>query len=635
MPRALIAALGLCLALRATRAEAFSDVPWTPRAVSDRCEALARAPLDAMERIMRAHRPPMPFDRDAWRCIDARVGAWLWLPMEPRFDLDHRWSARAALWFIAPDGSARAIPEQALGAHARIDARSRRSLDEQHPTGSIALTLQREGIAPIVVSPEGVSTLDDPIDSTTVEDIDADGDGDLVHEARFALRSRCALADTPETEPAALSWVALREGGRTLRESDEARAWLRIQCPSAPSVLVPDPRSPHYRASRDLRTMVHRIACARAWGASVEQLRERLPQRWPSELACVSREDLLAFAQQIRPPFALTELGLPPRGAPFAFAPSPQRVGEPVLARLSFDHGPAAMRRACAPFAIAEATMAALDREQLGAPYFATAFLRDAGRCRRSSDERAWVDELGPLRVTRDHNDERELRATVRLLSISRTGARVASGSVPQLRSVERTQWWSLVGAHDFNGDGASEAIVERVSTPLRTARSERIVLLEAREGQVLRYRPSLALPAPNAVIDLDGDGGRDLLDTAHFSVFDPRTMDFVIEGPAFVAHAQRDGSFSVDDAAAVAFARAQCPSDPSAAIVVRRDGQPAVDLEQTVHRIGCARAYGASAEHIVARMLAALTEDERASIEPPLLAALRLALRVAPLRLR
>lgn len=633
VPAALIAA-----SIAPQSAWAFSDRPWTARAVGERCAALARAPLDALERATRAHRPPRtPMDRARWRCMDAGDGAWIELPIAPRVAPDGRWSAARAVWFVTARGVAIAASEGSLGPYARVEDTDARQLDDRDRSAVAALVLHRRGLRPLVVRvSEDRSTVqaalaDDPVALSSLEDVDDDGDLDDVHEVRLSLRERCALHDERANDPPVLSWIAARERGIAQRDGDAARAWLRIQCPSAPGAIVPDVRSPQYQPARDLPAMLRNVACARAWGASVEEVRARLPRRWPSELACVRADDLVALAQQISPPITLQPIAL--TATPTISALETARYGEPVLATRSLEDASARLRRACAQSTLSDRRLRALDEGALGERYGVTAFVRDAGRCARSTRGDAWLDALDPLELTRDApQGEPTLRATLRLRHLTADGAAIEGAPVALERGVDRTEWWSVIGAHDFNGDGQSEAILEHTRDRRRATRASRISLVEVRDGQLGRYRFDPGLPSPNAVIDLDADGDRDLLDSARFALFDPSATEFVIEGPAFVAHAQRDGRFAIDDAAAQGFLRAQCPSDPSGALIARRAGG-AIERPETVRRIGCARVYGARSEHLVARLIASMTADER--LDPLHHALLRLTLRTAPARLR
>jgi hypothetical protein len=112
-------------------------------------------------------------------------------------------------------------------------------------------------------------------------------------------------------------------------------------------------------------------------------------------------------------------------------------------------------------------------------------------------------------------------------------------------------------------------------------------VLLTYKNGAIVEY-PGLP-KGVRSMEDVDADGRPDLV---YFPYAQPRInscsrLDLEAAGPAMLAHARPDGTFSLDDDAAVAYARRACsPSTPEA-------GRAPPEL--------CARLSGASAADALA----------------------------------
>ena len=138
----------------------------------------------------------------------------------------------------------------------------------------------------------------------------------------------------------------------------------------------------------------------------------------------------------------------------------------------------------------------------------------------------------------------------------------------------------------DVDGDGQPELFVRQRDKEHEGASEERARLYTFREGKVVEYP---GLPRTYAAMeDADGDGRLDVSYHPYASsrVHPGSGFDFTSEGPALLAHALPDGTFSTTDAAAQAFARKDCPTPRGSTADA---GTSDVDPEL------CARLWGAS----------------------------------------
>lgn len=121
--------------------------------------------------------------------------------------------------------------------------------------------------------------------------------------------------------------------------------------------------------------------------------------------------------------------------------------------------------------------------------------------------------------------------------------------------------------------------------------------------NRVIPYAPAARLHTVEAR-DMTGDGRPDLFFESPFeSVLESPCSGFryTESGPRFIAHALRDGTFSVDDAAAEGVARKACPSLPSTIVVRRKEnGVELVDEAATFSNVACARVWGVEANHLI-----------------------------------
>jgi hypothetical protein len=152
----------------------------------------------------------------------------------------------------------------------------------------------------------------------------------------------------------------------------------------------------------------------------------------------------------------------------------------------------------------------------------------------------------------------------------------------------------------DFDGDGEVEMFLRVAEVPdgIERRSAGRIWSFHRIRG-VERYAPARDLDV-ETLRDVDADGRPDVITYAPYSFPAGEApcgfRAFRAHGPAFVAHALADGTFSRDDAIARAEALRACPSKPST-LVATVDGVE--DPQQTANDVACARMHGATIEEV------------------------------------
>jgi hypothetical protein len=119
----------------------------------------------------------------------------------------------------------------------------------------------------------------------------------------------------------------------------------------------------------------------------------------------------------------------------------------------------------------------------------------------------------------------------------------------------------------DWDGDGEPELYLEIHEEGDEGHRARQIEILTFRDGAVALYDPASGLDV-DGIDDVDHDGRPDLVVFAGYG----DALEACFSGfpwdhppPRFVAHALPDGSFSLEDGAAQAYARSWCPRPPRA----------------------------------------------------------------------
>lgn len=435
-------------------------------------------------------------------------------------------------------------------------------------------------------------------------DVDGDHQRDLVERVAFELPRACA---TEGFEPSlqAAQWIALREGSAYQVDGDRARAWMRLQCPEAPSTFVPTQPLTREIAATALRETVRRIACGRVWGMSAQAISRTFPAAWPAAWACVRRDQLISWADSLRAPLTLSALAgvLPPRAGADAHVASID-AGDFALLPASASAAGNAVRRACATneasaqraiASLARASHGALTQERLDDLFGAF------GQCRLSAGRDAWANTITSLRWSDDRVNDPGIEGVSRLAHIDDAG-RIALAPTTPLRHFSTShESESIEGSFDYDGDGSTEVVTARVESNNRTSPIVSLAIRTMRAGRVERYEPAGGVPAFSGLVDFDRDGRPDLYQL-FCTPFEQRSSGVTLYGPRCLAHARPDGTFSTDDAVAQSFVRAQCTAPPERLVVLdARSGS--VDRDATLSAIACARFYGESAERAVHRV--------------------------------
>lgn len=443
-------------------------------------------------------------------------------------------------------------------------------------------------------------------DAAEASDADHDGALDLLWLARFAPADGVCGWGAGRV---ALVAIAHNDGrGAFSRDDDTARAWLRAQCPGPPTRLIApeggDSDSPSLRVEDTLR----RVACARVWGASADEVARRLEaERPPPDEPCLAAGVLAAFARGLRPWAALS-----PAPAPVVAAAPPSAVARapagpvappPPPPRVTARSLPAPLAAPCARVERAHAGWLARARQELARHDSDPASLGDLfddvapGSGCVAAPGGAWALPLDALR----HDPVHSIAAAWSIRFFDARGTASSRREQPDL-----DRWFAEVrGVFDFDGDGRGEAIVR--PTVWGTDPPERVhrwSVYTARGGAVVPYAPAVAVAPFSSIADVDRDGRPDLLDEETFA--SPSACgqgNGTFYGPTLVAHARADGTFSRDDDAARAFVMAQCPSPPTHLAAI--DGGD--DFARAYVDVACARLWGASAESVVLSLVAAL----------------------------
>ncbi|MFT3771807.1 MAG: VCBS repeat-containing protein [Minicystis sp.] len=205
----------------------------------------------------------------------------------------------------------------------------------------------------------------------------------------------------------------------------------------------------------------------------------------------------------------------------------------------------------------------------------------------------AWALRLDRWKNTRQFADVETWGGAYTVVHLDAAGHEVASQPAWVVGSeVSGSEMFEPV-QFDFDGDGQPEVFVRQSDKEHEGPFTWRAKLYTFRGGKVVEY-PGL----PRTYVDLedaDKDGRPDVIYHPYESTrtHPGSAFDFTSEGPALLAHARPDGTFSTTDDAARAFARRDCPART-------RPGRD--DLEPEL----CARLWGASETEALA-MLGAL----------------------------
>ncbi len=224
--------------------------------------------------------------------------------------------------------------------------------------------------------------------------------------------------------------------------------------------------------------------------------------------------------------------------------------------------------------------------------------------CRTSSNGATWglrVDDVVDLSPSADASDACPTGWLVRLVHIDVNG--VETALVPGISATQRAHTYDVGGGlalddatfFDWDGDGEDELFVRGIRGAADHPTEQRSTVWTFHTADAgARIQPYAAAtnlaPAGQAltitdVRDVDGDGRPDLLAT-FFGV----GPDAPPTTHQFMAHSLDGGAFSLRDAAAVAFAQKQCPSDPNLDLATKSPS----DFDDTLaDAIACALLWG------------------------------------------
>lgn len=195
-----------------------------------------------------------------------------------------------------------------------------------------------------------------------------------------------------------------------------------------------------------------------------------------------------------------------------------------------------------------------------------------------------------------------------------------ADGARARLAStVENVEWPPALGRHvavyDFDGDGVPEYFAI-LPANLRTLAPASRSFVTFKKGVISPYPTGHGFVV-DRVSDIDGDGRPDL--HVSFELGKRKVCAPGEEGENKVelaAHGLRDGTFSLTDPAAMAFAARRCPAMPPPDAIFSASTDPSAsdprDLSRTY--VACARLRGKSADAVVAELTAACASSADAT---------------------
>lgn len=304
--------------------------------------------------------------------------------------------------------------------------------------------------------------------------------------------------------------------------------------------------------------------------------------------------------------------------APFACAPPAARPSPPASPApntsapdLCRTVGAAELARTRAAFA--EARPKALAARPAGGfnplpeelpPLFGQCFAHPGGAWLVTLDSMKPGEQWGPsldVRWSLTHVDDRGARAS---LAPGRSHDRVVGPDEKNLLVGGEDSLSAELVAFDWDGDGVPEIV------PLVRGKDHegpdfvRGRVFTLKRGAVELYAPAAGLIAEQ-VADVDHDGLPDLRTRAGFSA--PSSgcesgFDATLDGPAWLAHARPDGTFSLGDEVAAREAMKHCPAPPRPLLPAGAEGDAGVMAQAIL----CARIWGASAEVVLEALEAA-----------------------------
>ena len=169
----------------------------------------------------------------------------------------------------------------------------------------------------------------------------------------------------------------------------------------------------------------------------------------------------------------------------------------------------------------------------------------------------------------------------------------------------------------DFDGDGSPELMIEFTDAVYEGPLVRTVELWTSQKDALVRYAkdpraPSVPDSPKTLVEDVDRDGRPDILTRGPYynvGVFDCGAGGTNRITPSvFVFHGRADGSFSDEDEGAQQVLKKWCPQKPtratlSAALHTTRGEHGALQTDELVHAVLCARAWGEGAPLLLAQL--------------------------------
>jgi hypothetical protein len=184
------------------------------------------------------------------------------------------------------------------------------------------------------------------------------------------------------------------------------------------------------------------------------------------------------------------------------------------------------------------------------------------------------------------HVDAKGNRASVALQGTARTKDRAF-----QSHDLDRVAMDTQM-TFDFDGDGEDEFIAIGHDQTKDGPRDPMAYVVQWKNGGAQMYGPAKDLPIFR-LEDVDRDGRPDFVSYGPYRSRVPARCNgqpAQVVGPPLLIHSLPDGTFSMTDDKAVAFAKQQCDKP---GFSVARDDQKRVDDDQTFVNVACARLWG------------------------------------------
>ena len=218
-------------------------------------------------------------------------------------------------------------------------------------------------------------------------------------------------------------------------------------------------------------------------------------------------------------------------------------------------------------------------------------------KCTKTKSGGAWGLGLRDLKeemhgvtaqIVAIHVDAKGQKVSVALQGTARTKDRAF-----QSHEIDRVAI-DTQSAFDFDGDGEDEFIAIAHDQTKDGPRDPLAYIVEFKNGSAEPYPPAKDLPIFR-VEDVDRDGRPDFVSYGPYRARVPARCNGApsqVVGPPLLVHSLPNGTFSMTDEKAIAFAKQHCEKP---GFSVARDDEKHVDDDQTFVNVACARLWGMS----------------------------------------